>query len=249
MKHGNSQNGKLPVFRERLRILQGDLSIVSFANKLNLSRQTVGFYLNGERIPDALTLAEIAKKCGVSSDYLIGLSETATSDPKIKDIIAFTGLSEDTVKRLYAWNNLKESTRDISENSPDHIKEIAEDLSWVNNPDSFRESLIELSNILLGSYLKHPRMITRWYQGYLHSLYTWYSTLKSTDEHDIFLKADEVDDSIQKYGLVTITAEDAAQNTISRIMDYIADYLEFEAKSIIFKELDLEMPNDEIPLR
>ena len=122
-------------------------------------------------------------------------------------------------------------------------------MSWVKNPDSFRESLIELSNILLGSYLKHPRMITRWYQGYLYSLYTWYSTLKSTDEHQIFLKADEIDDSIRKYGLVTITAEDAAQNTLSKIMNFISADLEFEAKSIIFEELDLQIPDDEIPLR
>lgn len=78
MKHGNSQTGKLPIFRERLRIIQGDMSITAFAEKLELSRQTVGFYLNGDRIPDALTLRDIAEHCNVSVDYLLGF----TADPE-----------------------------------------------------------------------------------------------------------------------------------------------------------------------
>lgn len=249
MKHGNSQTGKLPIFRERLRELQGDLSIVSFADKLNLSRQTVGFYLNGDRIPDALTLSEIAKKCGVSSDYLIGLSDISTGDPNVKNVVAFTGLSEDTVKRLFAWNNLEESMLDVTESSPAHIKEIAEDLTFTKNQDSYRESLIEFADMLIGSYLKHPRWITKWYQGYLHSLYTWHSATKDTSEHDIFLKSDDIDDSISKYGLVTMTAESAAENTLSKIMSFLSDYIEFEAKSIIFKELNLQMPDDQMPQR
>lgn len=47
------QNAKFPILRDRLNQLRGDLSYADFAEKVELSRATVGFYLAGERIPDA----------------------------------------------------------------------------------------------------------------------------------------------------------------------------------------------------
>ena len=116
MKHGNSQNGKLPVFRERLRLLQGDMSVTAFADKLGLSRQTVGFYLNGDRIPDALTLKEIAEKCGVSSDYLIGISDIRSPFAEVHSIVSYTGISEINVNLLHSWSegNEKQATNIVN---------------------------------------------------------------------------------------------------------------------------------------
>lgn len=76
-------NPRFPVFSERLRELQGDRSSVEFAAFLGMSRQTIGFYLNGDRIPDILALRQIAERCNVSADWLLGLS----------DIKAFPGVS------------------------------------------------------------------------------------------------------------------------------------------------------------
>lgn len=101
MKHGNSESGKLPVFRERLRNLQGDLTTTAFAEKLGLSRQTIGFYINGDRIPDILTLRQICEKCDVSADYLLGLSDILTSNATAQSAIEYTGLSEDNVDFLH----------------------------------------------------------------------------------------------------------------------------------------------------
>lgn len=39
--------GRLPIMKMRLKELQGDMSATDFAKKIGLSRQTVGFYLNG----------------------------------------------------------------------------------------------------------------------------------------------------------------------------------------------------------
>ncbi len=71
---------RMPILRERLNELRGELSYAEFAEKLDISRATVGFYLAGERVPDALTLKKIAEKCKVSVDYLLGLSDAANLD-------------------------------------------------------------------------------------------------------------------------------------------------------------------------
>ena len=82
MKHPQDRY-RFPDFRARLRELQGDRSNVEFAAFLGMSRQTIGFYLNGDRIPDILALRQIAERCNVSADWLLGLS----------DIKAFPGVS------------------------------------------------------------------------------------------------------------------------------------------------------------
>lgn len=72
------RNDRLPIFTERFRQLQGEMSNTEFADSLGISRQTVGFYCNGDRVPDAVTLVKIAEKCKVSADWLLGVSNFPT---------------------------------------------------------------------------------------------------------------------------------------------------------------------------
>lgn len=90
------------MFRDRFELLrqERDLSNTDFAKFLEMSRQTVGFYLNGERVPDALTLIKIAEKCNVSSDYLIGLTDIRSPDLNIQAVSKETGLSEKCLEAL-----------------------------------------------------------------------------------------------------------------------------------------------------
>lgn len=76
------KNERLPIFTERFRELQGEQSNTEFAEFLGISRQTVGFYCNGDRVPDAVTLIKIAEKCGVSADWLLGMSNFPTAEQK-----------------------------------------------------------------------------------------------------------------------------------------------------------------------
>ena len=69
---------RFPQFVKRFRELQGGRDNAEFARVLGLSRQTVGFYLNGDRIPNAFRLKQIAQKCHVSADWLLGLKESQT---------------------------------------------------------------------------------------------------------------------------------------------------------------------------
>ena len=96
------QNSRFPVFRHNLNALMLDekMNTTEFAEKLGLSRQTVGFYLNGDRIPDALTLRQICEKCSVSADWLLGLSDVKSPEMDMQVICTATGLSEAAVGYL-----------------------------------------------------------------------------------------------------------------------------------------------------
>lgn len=91
------KNDRIPIFTERFRKLQGDRSNTEFAEFLGISRQTVGFYYNGDRIPDAMTLKQIAEKCNVSTDWLLGLTKDKQRTPTMIDIL---DISEEAKERL-----------------------------------------------------------------------------------------------------------------------------------------------------
>ena len=95
------QESRLPIFKERLNSLLEGRSITEFAKELGMSRQTLGFYLNGDRIPDIKAIRQICEFCGVTADWLIGLSEVKSPDTTVQAVCAFTGLSEEAVNSLH----------------------------------------------------------------------------------------------------------------------------------------------------
>lgn len=98
---------RLPIFQERFKELRGKMTQGQFAEKLGISRPTVGLYESGARIPDAEVLRDIADKCQVSSDYLLGLTNEKTVDLNIQKVCELTGLREDAVEEL-VLNNSRE---------------------------------------------------------------------------------------------------------------------------------------------
>ena len=96
----HEEKTKLPIFTERFRTLRGERTQAEFAIFLEISRPTVGFYENGERIPDASVLARICKKCEVSADWLIGLTEVRQVNAELRSACEYTGLSEKAILKL-----------------------------------------------------------------------------------------------------------------------------------------------------
>lgn len=106
MKRENKCNPiRFPVFQKRLMELQGNMTIQEFADKLGLSRATVGFYLAGTRIPDALGIAEIAKQCDVSTDWLLGLTKDPLQNPPAVDDLH---LSPDAIRMIQSRDLFRE---------------------------------------------------------------------------------------------------------------------------------------------
>ncbi|MCC5425521.1 helix-turn-helix domain-containing protein [Clostridium botulinum] len=68
---------KLAEIKDRLKCerLRKDLNQTELAKFLNVSKQTVSNWENGNRIPDTLTLSKLADFFNCSVDYILGRSE------------------------------------------------------------------------------------------------------------------------------------------------------------------------------
>lgn len=99
---------RLPVFAERFYALQDGRSNKKMGEFLGISSATVGYYANGDRLPNAEDLKNICQKCSVSADWLLGLSDVRSPDIDTQAICKKTGLSEEAVINLSLNATLQE---------------------------------------------------------------------------------------------------------------------------------------------
>lgn len=72
----------------------------SLATEFHTTRQTVSNWQNGATVPDAISICEIAKFFGVTTDYLLGLTDVKAIKTDIRAVSEYTGLSEDAIETL-----------------------------------------------------------------------------------------------------------------------------------------------------
>ena len=63
------------LFLSRLKELQGSNSVPAFARYLEMPQKTVDTYIKDQRKPSVEFVVRVCSKCGVSADWLLGLSE------------------------------------------------------------------------------------------------------------------------------------------------------------------------------
>jgi len=96
------QNQPLTPFAERLSELMDarGVSQAQVGKAIGAQRQTVSLYKLGQSKPDIESLAKLAQFFGVTSDYLIGLSDVQCPDIDTRAIADKTGLSEGALEFL-----------------------------------------------------------------------------------------------------------------------------------------------------
>ena len=94
-------------FGQRFNELRGDLSQTEFAKKLGISKASVGFYENGQRVPDIIVLRTIAEKCNVTADYLVGLTDSPCLELDERIVTDTTGLKPKAVRMLKGVHQLE----------------------------------------------------------------------------------------------------------------------------------------------
>lgn len=95
-------------FGERLEDLMKEKKIngVTLSDKTGISTTTISDMINGRREnPTAENIIELSKALNVSTDYLLGLSDSKLSDIDDRAIHERTGLSDNAIRILKEWNN------------------------------------------------------------------------------------------------------------------------------------------------
>lgn len=98
----------------------------ALAAEFNTTRQTVSNWQNGVTVPDAVSICDIARYFGVTTDYLLGLTDVKTIETNVRAVAEYTGLSEDAVKELHFpyyqedafFHNMGHNVYIIDEDSP-----------------------------------------------------------------------------------------------------------------------------------
>ena len=98
--------GVKETFATRLKKLRGiaELSQEQLADKLKVSRGSIGYYENTGRVPDIEFLDRTATLFGVSFDYLMGYSDNMNKD--YEDIGGLTGLSDPAIDVVYRYSDV-----------------------------------------------------------------------------------------------------------------------------------------------
>lgn len=198
MKRSTGENDRLPIFTKRFRELQGDRTNTEFADYLGISRQTVGFYCNGDRIPDAQILRDIAKKCNVSSDWLLGLTDIRNPDANIAFALQCLGLSDSSAKTLLAIKKDSES-----KNLPESAKLLSSTL----------DKLLTNSNVII-LLLNIQRYID------VYKKVVSYDEFGLRDEYVKCLEFEGI--SLYDFDILRIKFE-SISDELKRIVDQIAD--------------------------
>lgn len=91
------------IMRKRLRELRAEsgLSQAKLGKELGLSAATIGYYENGDRLPDIEKAARIATYFHVSVDYLLGLSDCKKNDDDMQAACKATGLPDEIIESLH----------------------------------------------------------------------------------------------------------------------------------------------------
>ena len=140
--------------RERLIQLRGDRSQDEIAKKLNIARQTYGFYETGDREPNLSTLLKLSELYNVSTDYLLGHEKSTTHNREY--IAQETGLEEAAIKGIQdLWINRKtghEIMNDYTFSSTEEIREY-----WTEQVEALPKSYPKTANEYIYRTLKEKQ--------------------------------------------------------------------------------------------
>jgi transcriptional regulator with XRE-family HTH domain len=96
----SSEANKKALFPTRLRELRVEkgVSQEALSKVLGVSKSTIGLWENGDTLPDAKAIYDLAEYFKVSTDYILCRTRAKTTDADVAAICKKTGLTEDFVK-------------------------------------------------------------------------------------------------------------------------------------------------------
>lgn len=192
---------------------------------ISKTRQTVSQYINGVSEPGYTTLVQIAEFFNVSVDYLLGVSSAKSTDPTVQDIVRLTGLNEESILKLIAWNSLQaiacKSQNELTECETEVLNAAnlyIKNFLW--NPDTqphlYAQKLyINLVNNLVRAINKCPQEACRFYESFIHSL-TSHHLIRNGAEAPLPF---EIRNQIRSQGYQILDPKEAADWYLSLLFD------------------------------
>lgn len=107
------------------------LSQTQQAKQMKIPHQNFAKYVNDEAECSISTICKIAEYYGVSTDYLLGLTDIKSTDTTIQDICEYTGLSELVIVNLKMWKKAKNDNRDIGFHNTETLNSLFETPSFL----------------------------------------------------------------------------------------------------------------------
>lgn len=134
---------------KELREMHGE-SQADLATALNLNqRATIEQWEKGTRFIKAGQLVEIAKHFDVSTDYLLGITDVATTDIELQSICKYTNLTEQAVKRIACDKYMGEKS------FSNILSKIFEGRSWIffcNSLETYLSNYEKLDSFLCSAH-------------------------------------------------------------------------------------------------
>lgn len=165
---------RFPAFHRAFCELQGERTIKEFAEYLGLSRATVGFYSAGTRIPDALGVKEIAEVCGVSADWLLGLSDYL-HDENRKLTLYEMGFSEKASIELASIAGASSAAKDLASKADKMV-------NTHGNPNGYTYQQEERAFLALNALLEKPEFVLALSNAWAYMKYSGQFDLNKTME-------------------------------------------------------------------
>ncbi len=130
---------------EYLRRNEG-LTQEKLAEILMIKRELLNMYENGKRILNIDILLKLADIFRTTTDFILCLSPTPSTEPKIKEICDYTGLSENTIGLLNSEKHCQKRINDMAESNIlfdiSNSLDIAVKCSEINDVDDFRNNVL-----------------------------------------------------------------------------------------------------------
>lgn len=108
----SSEANKSAIFPSRLRELRAEkgISQEALSRTLGVSKSTIGLWENGDTLPDAKAIYDLAGYFGVSTEYVLCRTNIRASDIDLKTVCEYTGLSEGAIEAILAEKHKKKTS-------------------------------------------------------------------------------------------------------------------------------------------
>lgn len=171
------------------------------AKQLNVKDNIVSYWCKGDRTPNTSQIIQIANYLNVSTDYLLGITDAATTDKDLKFVCDYTGLDEKII-------NFFANNKDLNNNNFEVVEFIKFIISKIILNDDYIFSL----------NLEEIREKTSW----LFNLYGRNYTLFDTDSENFNINYEYYKEKAEDFELFVNGSKYKLNNYLTKWVDEFA---------------------------